>query len=94
MLWDSDGVLVGKVRLYFGASARILSEVGVELTKEIYAQRSLTAGSSLLDLAPGGQRMRETLRDRKNSLYADFIAGQDLTIDGGRRSRSSKMEFG
>ncbi|SVD11697.1 uncharacterized protein METZ01_LOCUS364551 [marine metagenome] len=68
-------------------------KLGVELRKEIYVQTFLTAGSSLLDLAPGGQRMRETLRDRKNSLYADFIAGQDLTIDGGRRSRSSKMEF-
>ena len=76
MLWDSDGVLVGKVRLYFGASARILSEVGVVLTKEIYGQTSLTAGGSLLDLAPGGQRKRETLRDRRNALYADLIAGK------------------
>ncbi|MEE2754285.1 MAG: HAD family phosphatase [Candidatus Latescibacterota bacterium] len=86
MLWDNDGVLVDTEPLYFEASARILSEVGVELTKRIFVQTSLTAGSSLLDLAPGGQQKRETLRDRRNALYADLIAGQDLTIDGAKET--------
>lgn len=86
MLWDNDGVLVDTERLYFEASARILAEVGVELTQKIFVQTSLTAGSSLLDLVPGSQRKKETLREKRNALYADLIAGQDLTIDGAKET--------
>ena len=46
----------------------------------------MTAGTSLLDFAPGGQKERDVLRDRRNTLYADLIADEDLTIDGARET--------
>jgi HAD superfamily hydrolase (TIGR01509 family) len=86
ILWDNDGVLVDTERLYFEASARILSEVGYDLTQASYVQSCMTAGNSLLDLADVGQSERDILRDRRNALYSELIAVQDLTIPGAKET--------
>ena len=92
ILWDNDGVLVDTERLYFEATARILSEVGFELTKEAFVLTSLTEGQSLFSLADVGPEEHDELRDRRNALYASLFAKRDFTLPGARETIEALVE--
>ena len=47
VFWDNDGVLVDTEKLYFKATREVLSEIGVDLTTELFAQISLKQGRSV-----------------------------------------------
>jgi HAD superfamily hydrolase (TIGR01509 family) len=76
VFWDNDGVLVDTERLYFEATRRILSGIGVELTTDQYIDLFLVDGRGAWHLAeaagvaPGDI---ERLRAARNALYADFL---------------------
>ncbi len=51
IIWDNDGVLVDTEGLYFRATQAVLTEVGVELTPELFKEISLKRGQSTFLLA-------------------------------------------
>jgi beta-phosphoglucomutase-like phosphatase (HAD superfamily) len=51
ILWDNDGLLVDTEELYFSVTREVLSEVGIDLTLEMFIEISLTRGQSAFDLA-------------------------------------------
>jgi HAD superfamily hydrolase (TIGR01509 family) len=81
LLWDNDGVLVDTEPLYYRATRELLAEVGVDLTREHFADLSLRQGRSCFDLAAhrgiaAGEL--EALRRRRNERYAALLqAGID-----------------
>ena len=44
VIWDNDGVLVDTEELYFKATREVLSEIGVDLTAELFNRISFNAG--------------------------------------------------
>jgi HAD superfamily hydrolase (TIGR01509 family) len=81
LLWDNDGVLVDTEPLYFRATRELLAEVGVDLTREHFADLSLRQGRSCFDLAAArgvAADELESLRRRRNERYAALLrAGID-----------------
>jgi HAD superfamily hydrolase (TIGR01509 family) len=76
LLWDNDGVLVDTEPLYFRATREVLAELGIELTRERFADLSLRQGRSCFDLAAGrgvGADELELLRQRRNARYAAIL---------------------
>ena len=51
VIWDNDGVLVDTEELYFKATRAALSEIGIDLTTELFVKISLKQGRSTFDLA-------------------------------------------
>ena len=85
ILWDNDGVLVDTEGLYFRATRETLSRVGVDLTKEMFAEYSLKHGRSVWHLATDkGSSPDEVkhLRGERNSLYEQLLHQGDTLIDG------------
>ncbi len=78
IFWDNDGVLVDTENFYFQASAEVLSDVGVELSREQFIEISLRRGESVFDLAAGNKPYLDTLRERRNRRYAELL-GQGIT---------------
>jgi HAD superfamily hydrolase (TIGR01509 family) len=84
ILWDNDGVLVDTEGLYFQATKDILSQAGVNLTQEMYAEYSLKHGRSVWHLAADkGASPDEVkhLRAKRNSLYEQLLQQGDTLID-------------
>ena len=76
LLWDNDGVLVDTEPLYFRATRELLAEVGVDLTREHFADLSLRQGRSCFDLAAAlgdAAGALESLRGRRNERYAALL---------------------
>jgi HAD superfamily hydrolase (TIGR01509 family) len=76
LLWDNDGVLVDTEPLYFQATRELLGELGIELTRERFADLSLRQGRSCLDLAAGlglAKDELEAIRQRRNARYAALL---------------------
>jgi HAD superfamily hydrolase (TIGR01509 family) len=86
ILWDNDGVLVDTERLYYEATARILSDFGYELTKEAFIRTSLTEGKSLFSLAKVKPEEHDRMRVARNTIYGELLNGQDLTLPGARET--------
>ena len=83
ILFDNDGVLVDTEGLYYEANREIFSERGLSLDHATFAAYSLGLGKSMLDLlgelAPGEL---ESLRVRRNAIYADKIRRDVRIFDG------------
>ena len=76
LLWDNDGVLVDTEPLYYRATRELLAEVGVDLTREHFADLSLRQGRSCFDLAADrgvAADELEALRRRRNERYATLL---------------------
>jgi HAD superfamily hydrolase (TIGR01509 family) len=85
ILWDNDGVLVDTEGLYFQATREILSRVGVDLTKEMYAEYLLKHGRSVWHLAADkGASPDEVkcMRQERNTLYEQLLRQGSTLIDG------------
>ena len=83
LLWDNDGVLVATEHLYYQASAKVLAEVGVELSEDQFKEISLRRGESVLELAQGLSDVeRHTLRNHRNQRYSDLLARTSLVMEG------------
>ena len=85
VFWDNDGVLVDTEKLYFKATREVLSEIGVDLTTELFAQISLKQGRSVFDLASARGVKGEIvarLRDDRNRRYSDLIRGGVPVLEG------------
>ena len=82
IFWDNDGVLVDTEDFYFQASAELLSEAGVELSREQFIEISLRRGASVFDLAAGDKPYLDSLRERRNQRYAELLAQGVAPIAG------------
>ena len=94
ILWDNDGLLVDTEQLYFSATRDVLSEVGVELTLDMFIQISLTHGQSAFDLAAEQGVSQETivkLREKRNRRYADLLKEGVPILDGVKETLSQLL---
>lgn len=85
ILWDNDGLLVDTEQLYFSATRDVLSEVGIELTLDMFVRISLTHGQSAFDLAAEQGVSQEAivkLREKRNRRYADLLKEGVPILDG------------
>lgn len=85
ILWDNDGVLVDTEELYFSATRDVLSKVGIDLTRDLFIQISLSQGRSTLDLAAEqglSQEVIAQLRADRNRRYSDLLKGGVRVLDG------------
>jgi HAD superfamily hydrolase (TIGR01509 family) len=75
LFWDNDGVLVDTEYLYYQASAEVLAEVNIHLTREQFIDISLQQGQSVFDLARHRYRPDriDRLRERRNRRYSDLL---------------------
>jgi len=84
LLFDNDGIFVETEELYFKANQKVLSEIGVELTKEFYIEYSLTKGQGFDDLL--SEEMKEKystldLRSKRNEIYLELIKENLVVLD-------------
>lgn len=85
VIWDNDGVLVDTEELYFKATREALSEIGIDLTSELFAQISLKQGRSTFDLAAaqGVQpKLIARLRADRNRHYSNLLRNGVRVMDG------------
>jgi HAD superfamily hydrolase (TIGR01509 family) len=85
VFWDNDGVLVDTEKLYFKATREVLSEIGIDLTTELFAQISLKQGRSAFGLASARGVKGEIiarLRDDRNRRYSDLIRDGVPVLEG------------
>ena len=85
VLWDNDGVLVDTEKLYFKASQEVLSEIGIDLTTELFIQISLKQGRSVFDLASAqgvNPEVMDRLRVDRNRRYSELLRKGVRVLDG------------
>lgn len=85
IFWDSDGVLVDTEHLYFEATVKVMSNIGVMLTKEMYVEHFLIKGKGAWHLAEEKGYNAEAiaeLREERNELYGTMITKGNHAIDG------------
>jgi beta-phosphoglucomutase-like phosphatase (HAD superfamily) len=85
ILWDNDGLLVDTEELYFSVTREVLSEVGIDLTLEMFIEISLTRGQSAFDLAVDQGFDQETifkLRGDRNRRYKERLMDGVRLLDG------------
>ena len=85
ILWDNDGVLVDTEKLYFQASREVLSEIGIDLTTELFIEISLRQGRSIFELA-SAQGVRPDVIDRlhtkRNRRHSELLRNGVPILDG------------
>ena len=87
ILWDNDGVLVDTERLYFRATQEAFAGKGIGFSAEDYVQYFLKAsrGTSKFAAQHGlSDSQTSALKERRNRLYEDFIANEEIIIPGVR----------
>jgi HAD superfamily hydrolase (TIGR01509 family) len=85
LLWDNDGVLVDTEELYFRATRDVLSEVGIDLSRDLFIHISLEQGRSSFDLAAEqgvSQEAINRLRDDRNKRYSELLRNKVHVLDG------------
>ena len=84
IFWDNDGVLVDTEPLFFRATSEVLAEHGVKLTEATFKEISLHQGRSVFEAleADVSPNERAALRDRRNSLFAEYLARGGHLIEG------------
>jgi len=85
IFWDNDGVLVDTEHLYFEATQRTLTSIGIQLTEDDYHELFLRQGRGAWHLAEErGVAADEIvrLRDARNALYGELLAESPRLIDG------------
>ena len=85
ILWDNDGVLVDTEKLYFQASREVLSEVGIDLTTDLFSEISLRQGRSIFELA-SAQGVKPDVIDRlhtkRNRRHSELLRNGVPILDG------------
>ncbi len=85
VFWDNDGVLVDTEHLYFQATAEVLAEAGIALTRETFIEISLRRGESVFSLAEAkgcNAEEREQMRLRRNIHYGELLRGNSHPLAG------------
>jgi len=85
VIWDNDGVLVDTEELYFKATREVLSQIGVDLTAELFGRISLMQGRSTFYLAAAQGLKAEViaqLRTDRNRRYSDLLRNGVCVLDG------------
>jgi len=85
ILWDNDGVLVDTEKLYFKASQEVLSEVGIDLTTELFIQISMTQGRSVFELASAqgvSPEVIHRLHAARNRRHSELLRNGVRVLDG------------
>jgi len=85
IFWDNDGVLVDTEHLYFEATQHVLASIGLPLTREDYIELFLVQGRGAWHLAEEqgvAPAEVERLRDKRNALYADWLAERPRVLPG------------
>jgi len=85
LLWDNDGVLVDTEELYFRATRDVLSEIGIDLSRDLFIKISLKQGRSAFDLATEqavSQEVITRLRDDRNKRYSELLRKGVHVLDG------------
>lgn len=85
IFWDNDGVLVDTEHLYFEATRRVLAAAGIELTEDDYRELFLVQGRGAWHLAEvRGLSLTavEALKEQRNALYGELIAGAPRVLPG------------
>ena len=85
IFWDNDGVLVDTEHLYFEATRRVLSSIGIELTETDYRDLFLVRGTGAWHLAEARgieQAQIDALKSARNALYATLLAEAPRLIPG------------
>jgi HAD superfamily hydrolase (TIGR01509 family) len=85
LLWDNDGVLVDTEELYFRATRDVLSEIGIDLSRDLFIKISLKQGRSAFDLAAEqvvSQELITRLRDDRNKRYSELLRKGVRVLDG------------
>jgi HAD superfamily hydrolase (TIGR01509 family) len=88
VLWDHDGVLVDTEPLFFEATARVLADHGVDVSRDRWAALQ-AAGKGivrLLDEAEGVGVAQAEVRHIRDELYAELLSQRDVLIRGARRA--------
>ncbi len=89
IFWDNDGLLVDTEILYFKASAEILDQAGIGLSREEFIDSSLTRGESVFTLASArgfSPEQVEEMRLRRNARYGELLAEGVRVLPGVRES--------
>jgi HAD superfamily hydrolase (TIGR01509 family) len=95
ILWDNDGVLVDTEQIYFRTTRKVLSEVGIGLDEKQYRELFLRSSQGAWHLAAESGYSREeveSLRARRNDLYAVEVGRAHVEIDGARDVLASLVE--
>ncbi len=85
LFWDNDGVLVDTEELYFRATRDVLSEVGIDLSRDLFIRISLEQGRSAFDLVAEqgvSQEVITRLRDDRNKRYSELLRKGVRVLDG------------
>jgi len=85
ILWDNDGVLVDTEHLYFRATREVLSCVGVDLTRDLYADLFLKQSKGAWHLAAEkgvSPAEIDRLRDERNARYGRLLREEPTVIAG------------
>ena len=85
ILWDNDGVLVDTEKLYFQASQEVLSEVGIDLTAELFIELSLRQGRSVFELASAQGVSPDVIRrlhTKRNRRHSELLRNGVPILDG------------
>ena len=97
VLFDNDGVLVDTESLYFEAGRTTLTEIGIDLTLEIYQELSLRRGQSVMELAAErGLDPAEiaALREERDRRYARSLEKGIPLIPGAREAVAQLRQDG
>jgi|YelNatPaOPRAMG01_1025707.scaffolds.fasta_scaffold02423_8 HAD superfamily hydrolase (TIGR01509 family) len=85
IFWDNDGVLVDTEKLYYKANKEIFSEIGINLTKELYRENYLvkSKGIRLIAAEKGlDENQINQLRKKRNFLYTKLLETEPIIIEG------------
>src|SRR5437660_10061836 len=77
LLWDNDGVLIDTEGLFFQATRDVLINVGIELSRDLYAEYALQRGWSCFNLAAArglNASQVSELRAERDRLYSALLA--------------------
>ncbi|MCP4176963.1 MAG: HAD family phosphatase [bacterium] len=84
ILFDNDGVLVDTEYWYFMANKRVLSELGINIDKNIYLEH-LTKGISFWRQAKDfgvDQSVISQQKEKRNRYYQEYLQTEDIEIEG------------
>ena len=85
IFWDNDGILVDTEKLYFKANQVVFSELGINLTKELYVENFLKRSKGtwhlLREKGYSDDEISE-LREKRNGIYSDLLLTDLEVIDG------------
>lgn len=85
IFWDNDGVLVDTEILYYRACKETFSEIGIDLSEELYVEYFLKRSSGTWHLAEQKGYTNDEiikLREKRNLIYGSLLKSTAKVIDG------------